>query len=63
MIKQKQILSSNRHENLEKHNNEDFFIQLFNAYLHFINSNFPNPTSIEKILIVINQPILLIPHS
>ena len=43
LFRQKQIFRSNRHRNLQKQNNEDFFIQLRNAWLHFTNSNFPTP--------------------
>ena len=39
--------SLGRHEKFQKHNNEDFFIQLLNAWLHLTNSNSPTPTSIE----------------
>ena len=35
LFRQKQILRSNRHKNLQKQSNEDFFIQLLNAWLHF----------------------------
>ena len=31
LFRRKQIIRSNRHENLQKQNNEDFFIQLLNA--------------------------------
>ena len=39
LVRQKQILRSNRYEILRKQNHEDFFIQLLNAWLHFNNSN------------------------
>ena len=55
-----QILRSTRHKNLQNHNNEDFFIELRNAWLHFINNTFPTPTSIEEIL---DQPLFLNPHT
>ena len=41
LFRQKQILRYNRHKNLQKQNNEDFFIQLLNAWLHFTNNKFP----------------------
>ena len=31
LFRQKQILRSNRHKNLQKQNNEDLFIQLLNS--------------------------------
>ena len=37
-----------------------FFIQLLNAWLYFINCNFPTPTSIE---IILEQSIFLNPHT
>ena len=43
LFRQKQILRSNRHKHLQKQSNEDFFIQLLNAWLHFTNNNFPAP--------------------
>ena len=45
---------------MQKQNNEDFFIQLLNAWLHFTNTNFSALTSIEEIL---DQPIFLNPHT
>ena len=59
LFRQKQIFRSNRHRNLQKQNNENFFIQLLNAWLHFTNNNFPTPTSIEEI---IDQPIFKPTH-
>ena len=59
-FRQKHILRSNRHRNLQKQNNEDFFIQLVNAWLHFTSNNFPVPTALEKIL---DQPIFSNPHT
>ena len=59
LFRQKQILRSNRHKNLQKQNNEDFFIQLLNAWLHFTNSNFPTRTSNVESL---DQPIFLNLH-
>ena len=50
--RQKQILRYDRHKNLQNQNNEDFFIQLLNDWMHF--------TSNEKIL---DQPISLTPHT
>ena len=41
-------------------NNEDFFLQLLNAWLFFTNNNFPTPTSIEEIL---DQPLFLNRHT
>ena len=60
LFRQNQIIRSIRHKNLQKHNNEDFFIELLNAWLHFTNSKFPTPTSIEEIL---DQPLFLNPHT
>ena len=59
LFRQNQILCSTRHKNLQNHNNEDFFIQLLDAWLHFTNNTFPTPTSIEEIL---DQPLFLNPH-
>ena len=50
LFRQNQILRSIRHKNLQNHNNEDFFIQMLNAWLYFTNNNFPTPTSIDEIL-------------
>ena len=60
LFRQNQILRPIVHRNLQKYNNEDFFIQLLNAWLPFTNNDFPNPTSIEKIL---DQPLFLKPHT
>ena len=54
------IHRSTSHKNLRKQNNEDFFIQLLNAWLHLTNNNFPAHMSIEKIL---DQSIFLNPHA
>ena len=51
---------SNRHNNFQKQSNENFFIQLLKAWLHFINNNFPTPKSIKEIL---EQTILLNSHT
>ena len=59
LFRQNKILCSTRHKNLQNHNNEDFFIQLLDAWLHFTNNTFPTPTSIEEIL---DQPLFLNPH-
>ena len=40
---------STSHKNLQKQNNEDFFIWLLYACLYVTNNNFPNPISIEEI--------------
>ena len=56
LLRQKQILRSNRHKNLQRQNNEDFFIQLLNAWLHFTNNNFHTPAPIDEIL---DQPKFL----
>ena len=45
---------------MQKQNNEDLFIQLLNAWLHFTNDNFFALTSIEEIL---DQLIFLNPHT
>ena len=47
------------HKNLQKQNNEDFFIQLLYAWSHVPNNHFL-PISIEEIL---SQPISLNPHT
>ena len=65
MIKGQRFLDKNRYlllvtKNLQKQNNEDFFIQLLYAWLHLTNNNFPAPISIEKILY---QPIFSNPHT
>ena len=60
LFRQKQILSYNWHKNLQKQDNEDFFIQLINVWLHFTNSNFSAPMSMEEIL---HQPIHLNPYT
>ena len=43
LFKQKQILWSTSHKHLQKQNNKDFFIQLFNAWLRLTNNNLPAP--------------------
>ena len=58
LSRQKQILRYNWHKNLQKQNDEEFFIQLLNVWLHFTNNKFPVPMSIEEIL---QQPIHLNP--
>ena len=62
LFKQKQILWSTSHKHLQKQNNKDFFIQLFNAWLHLTHNNLPVPTtmSVKEIL---GQPIFLNPQS
>ena len=60
LFRQNQILRSTRHSNLQKDNNEDFFIQMLNAWLNFTNNTFPPPMSIEEIL---DQPLFLNPHT
>ena len=59
-FRQKQVLRFNSHKYLQKQNNEDFFIRLINAWLHFTNSSFPAPTIVKKIL---DQPIFLNPQT
>ena len=54
LIRQKQILRSTRHKNLQKQNNEDIFIQLLNAWLYFTNNKCPTFTHTEEIL---DQPL------
>ena len=39
LFRQKQVLRSNKHRNLQKQNNKDFFTQLLNAWLHFTSNN------------------------
>ena len=60
LFRQNQILRSTRHSNLQNNNNEDFFIQMLNVWLHFTNNTFPPLTSIEEIL---DQPLFLNPHT
>ena len=48
--RQKRIIRSKRLTNLQKQKNEDFFIQLPNAWLYFINKNFSSPTSLEEFM-------------
>ena len=60
LFRQKQILRYNRHKNLQKQNNEDFFIQLLNAWLHFTNNKFPASMPIAESL---DQPIHLNPNT
>ena len=50
LFRQKHILRFKRYKNFQKQNNEDFHIQLLNAWVHFTNNDFPTPTSIEKFL-------------
>ena len=61
LFRQNEILRSTRHSNLQNNNNEDFFIQLLNAWLHFTNNTFRPPISIiEEIL---DQSLFLNPHT
>ena len=60
LFRQNQIFRSIRHKNLQNYNNEDFFLQILNAWLLFTNNNFPSPRSIEEIL---DQPLFLNPHT
>ena len=53
-------LQSNRDKNLQKRNNENFFIQFLNGWLHFVINKFPIPTSIVKFL---EQSIFLNLHT
>ena len=46
LFRQKQILRYNKDKNLQKQNNEVFFIQLLNSWLHFTNNKFPALMSI-----------------
>ena len=41
LFRQKQVLRSTSHKNLQKQNNQDFFIQILCAGLHLTNYNFP----------------------
>ena len=54
LFRKTQMLRPIRHKNLQKQNNEDFFIQLFNTWLHFTNNKFPTSKHTEEIL---DQPI------
>ena len=60
LLRQKKIPRYNSHKNLQKQDNEDFFIQLINVWLHFTNNNFSAPMSMEEIL---HQPIHLNPYT
>ena len=62
LFRQIQILRSSRHKNVQKQNNEDFFTQLLNAWLYFINTNFPTATSMS-IKEILDQTIFLNPHT
>ena len=44
LLRQKQMLRSTRHKNLQKQNKDDFSIQLLNAWLHFTNNKFLTST-------------------
>ena len=50
IFRQKQILKSTRPKNLQKQNNEEFFIQLLYARLRLTTNKFSLPMSIEDIL-------------
>ena len=45
---------------MQKQSNEDFFVQLLNAWIDLANNNLPTLTSVEEIL---DQPIFLNPHT
>ena len=49
LFRQKQILRSTSLKHLQKQNDEDFFIQLLNAWLHFTDNNFPVSKSVKEI--------------
>ena len=59
LFRQKQIVTGLLVTKIYK-KSEDSFIQLFYAWLHLTNNNFPAFISIEKILY---QPIFLNPHT
>ena len=50
IFRQKQILKSTSPKNLQKQNNEEFFIQLLYAQLRLTTNKFSVPMSIEDIL-------------
>ena len=50
IFRQKQILKSTSPKNLQKQNNEEFFIQLLYARLRLTTNKFSIPISIEDIL-------------
>ena len=50
IFRQKQILKSTSPKNLQKQNNEEFFIQLLYARLRLTTNKFSIPMSIEDIL-------------
>ena len=45
---------------MQKQSNEDFFVQLVNAWIDLANNNLSTLTSVEEIL---DKPIFLNPHS
>ena len=45
---------------MQKQSNEDFFVQLLNAWIDLANNNLPTLTSVEEIL---DQPIFLNLHT
>ena len=47
-FRQKQIFGYTSHKNVQKQNNEGFFIQLLYAWLYLTNNSFLAPMSIEK---------------
>ena len=49
LCRQNDTLRFNRHKNLQKQSNDNFFIHILYAYLHFTSSNFPISASIEEI--------------
>ena len=50
IFRQKQILKSTSPKNLQKQNNDEFFIQLLYARLRLTTNKFSLPMSIEDIL-------------
>ena len=60
LFRQKQILRCTSHNNLQKQNNEDFFIQLLYAWLHLTNNKFPASCLCKKFL---TKPIFLNQHT
>ena len=48
LFRQKRSLGLIDRKIFQKQKNEDFFIQLFNAWIHFTNRNFSNPTPVKE---------------
>ena len=60
LFRQKQILRCTSHNNLQKQNNEDFFIQLLYAWLHLTNNKFTASCLYKRFL---TKPVFLNQHT